>query len=159
MIDLQHLFPNGWQTYLVGGVFLGSAVTLLFAFTGLVGGMSSVFSSTWSYFSNHAYFQQPRYRQSRLWRLVYALGVMLGGAAFIALGGKAVMTQLPVWQILIGAFIAGFGARLANGCTSGHGICGMASLKLPSFFAVLIFLTTAILSAHLFTTFASKVVR
>jgi uncharacterized protein len=153
MSELQALFPNGWHTYLVGGLFLGCAVTLLFALTGLVGGMSSVFSSTWSYFSDRPYFHQPRYVESRNWRLVYALGVVLGGAAFIAIGGKAVATQLPVWQIALGAFIAGFGARLANGCTSGHGICGMASLKLPSFLAVLIFLSTAILSAHLFTKF------
>jgi uncharacterized protein len=153
MIELQTLFPNGWQTYLVGGIFLGCAVTLLFALTGLVGGMSSVFSSTWSYFSERAYFQQTRYLESRHWRLVYALGVVLGGFVFISIGGKTVATQLPVWQIAIGAFVAGFGARLANGCTSGHGICGMASLKLPSFLAVLIFLSTAIVSAHLFSKF------
>jgi uncharacterized protein len=153
MNELQALFPNGWQTYLVGGVFLGCAVTLLFALTGLVGGMSSVFSSTWSYFSERAYFQQARYLESRLWRLIYSVGVVLGGAAFIAIGGKSVATQIPIWQIALGAFIAGFGARLSNGCTSGHGICGMASLKLPSFLAVLIFLSTAILSAHLFTKF------
>jgi uncharacterized protein len=153
MNELQAFFPNGWQSYLVGGVFLGCAVTLLFALTGLVGGMSSVFSSTWSYFSDRSYFQQARYLNSRHWRLVYAIGVMLGGLAFILLGGKAVATQLPVWQIAIGAFIAGFGARLANGCTSGHGICGIASLKLPSFLAVIIFLSTAIVSAHLFSKF------
>jgi uncharacterized protein len=153
MIELQTLFPNGWQTYLIGGIFLGCAVTLLFALTGLVGGMSSVFSSTWSYFSERAYFQQARYVESRHWRLVYAIGVVLGGFVFISIGGKTVATQLPVWQIAIGAFVAGFGARLANGCTSGHGICGMASLKLPSFLAVLIFLSTAIVSAHLFSMF------
>jgi uncharacterized protein len=154
MNDLLMFFPNGWQTYLVGGVFLGCAVTLLFALTGLVGGMSSVFSSTWSYFSERSYFQQARYLESRHWRLIYAFGVVLGGFAFVALGGKAVATQIPTWQIAVGAFIAGFGARLANGCTSGHGICGMASLKLPSFLAVIIFLGTAITSAHLFTNFA-----
>jgi uncharacterized protein len=153
MSELQALFPNGWQTYLVGGLLLGSAVTLLFALTGLVGGMSSVFSSTWSYFSDRSYFQQRKYIQSRHWRLVYALGVVLGGAAFVAIGGRAVATQIPVWQIALGAFVAGFGARLANGCTSGHGICGMASLKLPSFLAVIIFLSTAMFSAHLFTKF------
>jgi uncharacterized protein len=153
MNELLAFFPNGWQSYLIGGVFLGCAVTLLFALTGLVGGMSSVFSSTWSYFSDRSYFQQARYLNSRHWRLVYAIGVMLGGLAFILLGGKAVATQLPVWQITIGAFIAGFGARLANGCTSGHGICGIASLKLPSFLAVIIFLSTAIVSAHLFSKF------
>jgi uncharacterized protein len=154
MNELQAFFPNGWQSYLMGGVFLGCAVTLLFALTGLVGGMSSVFSSTWSYFSDRSYFQQARYLDSRHWRVVYAIGVVLGGFAFVSMGGKTVATQLPVWQIAIGAFIAGFGARLANGCTSGHGICGMASLKLPSFLAVLIFLSTAIVSAHVFTKFA-----
>jgi uncharacterized protein len=153
MNELQVLFPNGWQTYLLGGLFLGCAVTLLFALTGLVGGMSSVFSSTWSYFSDRPYFQQTRYLESRHWRLIYALGVILGGTAFVAFGGKATVTELPIWQIALGAFIAGFGARLANGCTSGHGICGMASLKLPSFLAVIIFLSTAIVSAHLFTKF------
>jgi uncharacterized protein len=153
MIEAQTLFPNGWQSYLVGGVFLGCAVTLLFALTGLVGGMSSVFSSTWSYFSERAYFQQARYIESRHWRLVYAIGVVLGGFVFISIGGKTVITQLPAWQIAIGAFVAGFGARLANGCTSGHGICGMASLKLPSFLSVLIFLSTAIVSANLFSKF------
>jgi uncharacterized protein len=115
--------------------------------------MSSVFSSTWSYLSNNMYFQQPKYLGSRQWRLVYAFGVVLGGAVFVLVGGKAVMTQLPILQIVIGAFIAGFGARLANGCTSGHGICGMASLKLPSLLAVIIFLSTAIGSAHLFSKF------
>jgi uncharacterized protein len=149
------LFPNGLQSYLIGGVMLGVAVTLLFALTGLIGGMSSVFSSSWSYFSNIRYFQQPKYLESRQWRLIYAFGVVLGGAAFVLLGGKSVVTQLPIWQIIAGAFIAGFGARMANGCTSGHGICGMASLKLPSLLAVIIFLCTAIASAHLF----SKLVR
>jgi uncharacterized protein len=153
MNEIQALFPNGWQSYLVGGLFLGCAVTLLFALTGLVGGMSSVFSSTWSYFSERPYFQQTRYLDSRHWRVVYALGVVLGGFIFISIGGKTAATQIPVWQIAIGAFIAGFGARLANGCTSGHGICGMASLKLPSFLAVVIFLSTAIVSAHLFSKF------
>ena len=43
------LFPLGWQHYLLGGAAIGAGVALLFALTGLVGGMSSVFSSTWSY--------------------------------------------------------------------------------------------------------------
>ena len=53
------------------------------------------------------------------------------------------------WQLAAGGFIAGFGARLSSGCTSGHGICGLASLQLPSLLAVLIFLATAIATAQL----------
>jgi uncharacterized membrane protein YedE/YeeE len=46
----------------------------------------------------------------------------------------------------------GYGARLSRGCTSGHGICGLASLRLPSLLAVLTFMATAILTAHLTAT-------
>jgi uncharacterized protein len=71
------LFPNGWQSYLTGGLILGVAVTLLFALTGLIGGMSSVFSSTWSYLSNNMYFQQPKYLGSRQWRRATAFAAWL----------------------------------------------------------------------------------
>jgi len=56
------------------------------------------------------------------------------------------------WQLALGGFIAGYGARLSNGCTSGHGICGLASLQLPSLLAVLIFLGSAMVSAALIKT-------
>ena len=60
-----------------------------------------------------------------------------------------VHTAVSWWQLLAGGFLAGFGARLSNGCTSGHGICGLASLQLPSALAVLTFLATAIVVANL----------
>jgi len=63
--------------------------------------------------------------------------------------GVAVTTEVPGWQLLAGGFIAGFGARLSNGCTSGHGICGLASLQIPSLGAVIVFLCTAIATAQL----------
>ncbi len=59
-----------------------------------------------------------------------------------------VQTQVAAWQLPVGGFIAGFGARMSNGCTSGHGICGLASLQIPSLLAVATFLTTAIVVAH-----------
>ena len=55
------LFPLGWQHYLLGGALIGTGVALLFIFTGLVGGMSSVFSSTWSFVVNQPFFQQARF--------------------------------------------------------------------------------------------------
>ena len=58
------------------------------------------------------------------------------------------MTHVAPWQLALGGFVAGFGARLSGGCTSGHGICGLASLQLPSLLAVLIFLATAIVTAN-----------
>ena len=146
-----NLFPLGWQHYLLGGVFIGTGVALLFVFTGLVGGMSSVFSSTWSYVVRRPYFQQARYTDSRLWRLVYAAGLVLGALLWwLALGdGTPGSTQVPVWQLVAGGFLVGYGARLGNGCTSGHGICGLGSLQWPSLLAVLTFMATAFITANL----------
>lgn len=151
MQNLLHFFPLGWQHYLIGGLCVGSGTALLFVLTGRIGGMSTVFSSTWSYLVQRPFFQQPRFVESRNWRLVYAAGLVLGAFLWwIGLaGGAAQSTAVPVWQLLVGGFFVGYGARLGNGCTSGHGICGLGSLQLPSLMAVLTFMATAFLTANL----------
>ena len=148
-MNLASLFPLGWQHYLAGGLLIGAGVSLLFMTTGRIGGMSTFFSSTLSYISRHRFFHQARFVETRQWRLVYAAGLVLGAALFLLLsGGAPAITRVSVWQLVLGGFIAGFGARLSNGCTSGHGICGMASLQPPSILAVLIFLATGMATAH-----------
>lgn len=147
---MESWFPLGWQHYLAGGLLIGAGVSLLFVATGLIGGASTFFTSTLSYLSRAAHFQRRAILASRQWRLLYALGMVLGAAALLLGSGQpAFQTAIPLWQLALGGFIAGFGARLSNGCTSGHGICGMASLQLPSVLAVLIFLATAMVSARL----------
>jgi uncharacterized protein len=147
---IDALFPFGWPHYLLGGLFIGAGVAALFVLTGLVGGMSTVFTSTWSYVSRRGYFRQPRFTGSRRWRLVFAIGLVGGAALWWALLGPSggVATTLPPWQLLAGGLLVGFGARLSGGCTSGHGICGMASLQLPSILAVLVFMATAFVTAN-----------
>jgi uncharacterized membrane protein YedE/YeeE len=147
---LQQLFPNGIQTYLVGGLLLGLAVSFAFAMSGLVTGMSTVLTSTWSLVSRLEVFQQARFTSSRGWRLALALGLVLGGVLFLvtAAHGATFQTQVSPWRLAVGGFIAGFGARLSNGCTSGHGICGIGSLQWPSILAVITFLLTAIATAQ-----------
>lgn len=144
------LFPLGWLHYLVGGLLIGCAVALLFALTGRVGGMSTVFSSSWSWLLKTPYFAQKRYTDSRGWRLVYAGGLILGAALWWVLvdGGTPQSTRVPAWQLLLGGLLVGYGARLGNGCTSGHGICGLGSMQWPSLLAVLTFMATAFFSAN-----------
>jgi uncharacterized membrane protein YedE/YeeE len=142
-------FPHGWDHYLAGGLLLGVGMSLLFVGTGRIGGMSTVFTTVWSFFSQAPYFRQARFLESRAWRLLYAAGVVLGGVLFLAFVGLEPPTAVSAWQLAAGGFIAGFGARLANGCTAGHGICGMASLQPPSIAAVAVFMATAIATAHL----------
>ena len=158
MNSLMTLFPLGWQHYLLGGLLVGLGTALLFVFTGRVGGMSSVFSSTWSYLVDRPFFQQPRFTGTRAWRLVYAAGLVVGAAAWW-LGftdGTPLATQVPAWQLLVGGFLVGYGARLGNGCTSGHGICGLGSLQWPSLMAVLTFMATAFLTANITANLAAR---
>lgn len=147
---VSSLFPLGWMHYLAGGLVIGTGVAVLFIFTGRVAGMSSVFSSTWSFVSRRPYFQQPRFVGSRGWRLVLAVGLVVGAALWWAWAGPTggVQTAVPPWQLLLGGVVAGYGARLSGGCTSGHGICGLASLQLPSLAAVLTFMASAFVTAN-----------
>ena len=148
MVDA--LFPHGIASYLIGGLMMGAGVALLFVATGLIGGMSTLFSAVWSFASSAPHFAQPRYAGSRAWRLVLAAGLVLGAALWTLASGHAVpVTAVPVAWLLVGGFVAGFGARLANGCTSGHGICGLGSLQASSLAAVVVFMATAIATANL----------
>ena len=148
---IDTLFPLGWTHYLLGGLTIGLGVALLYLCNGWVGGMSSVFSSTWSYVLRRPFFMQARFVDTRAWRLVYAAGVVLGALIWrwSLAHGEAPSTTVPVWQLFAGGFLAGYGARLGNGCTSGHGICGLGAWQWPSLGAVLTFMATAFLTANL----------
>lgn len=154
MIDhFLHFFPNGLARYLIGGLLIGAGVALLFITTGRQGGASTFLSAIWSSVLKTPFFQQPLLRDSRQWRTVYAIGMLLGGALFALFGLPVEATHLPVWKFAIGGVLIGFGARLGGGCTSGHGICGMASLSGGSILMVCTFLGTAIATAMLFARF------
>lgn len=146
---LDTWFPHGTAHYLIGGVLIGCGVGLLYLLTGFLGGTSTFFTSTWSYVSRHPYFHESRWLSGRAWRLAYSLGLILGAALFTGSYGESWVTGISAWQLLVGGFLIGFGARLAQGCTAGHGICGLASLQLPSLLAVLTFMATAIAVAQL----------
>jgi hypothetical protein len=148
---LTTLYPLGWQHYLLGGLSIGAGTALLFVLTGRIGGMSTVFSSTWSFVLQRPFFQQARLTDTRVWRLVYALGLVLGAGVWWLLlsDGTPLTTEVPVALMLVGGFLVGYGARLGNGCTSGHGICGLGSLNWPSLLAVLTFMATAFITANL----------
>ena len=145
------LFPLGWEHYLAGGLLIGAGVSLLFLLTGWMAGMSTVFSATWSFVSRRPFFQQPRFVETRAWRLVFAFGLVVGAAAWWWLRGPATgqYTQIPLWQLGVGGVLVGFGSRMSNGCTSGHGVCGLAALQLPSLLAVLTFMATGFVTARL----------
>lgn len=153
-MDWASIFPMGMAHYLIGGLLIGAGVSWLFVSTGLMGGASSFLTTVWTYVTKDERFNTSSNVSSRTWRNVYALGLALGALIGVRmLGLEMNVTEVSPWQLAIGGLITGFGVRLSSGCTSGHGICGMALLDLDSILAVLVFLSTAIVVAHLVTAF------
>lgn len=141
------MFPNGIEHYLFGGVMIGVGVSLIFLLTGISPGTSTFFASTWSYISSSAFF--TKYKDSRDWRVLFTLSIVAGAAIYAAVFGAWFTTEVQWWRLFLGGLLVGFGTRWSRGCTSGHGICGLASFSLSSLLAVVTFLLVAIGTALL----------
>ena len=143
------MFPLGYFPYVIGGILIGVGVSLIYLATGLHATQSSFFDTTISFFSKRPYFLQKKYLESRGWRMTFALGVIVGAFIYtITLATEGFFTTSVEWyRLAIGGLLVGFGTRLSKGCTSGHGISGLASLSTTSLLAVITFLTVGILTA------------
>lgn len=142
------LFPLGLNHYILGGLLVGIGIAIPFIFTGTVAGVSTFFTSVWSYVHSGSFFQTEWYRQSRGWRWFLIGGLVSGGVIFMLWHGVATPTSIEWWRLLLGGVLVGIGTRMGGGCTSGHGICGIASLEKVSVVATVIFLSVAIIVAH-----------
>jgi hypothetical protein len=145
------MFPLGIEPYLVGGLIVGIGVSLIYVLTGLHATQSSFFTTTLSWFSKLAHFQENRNLDERDWRVALALGVVSGALIYtFTLSPSGLwVTKVELWRLALGGLLIGFGTRLSNGCTSGHGISGLASLSTTSLYAVLTFMGFGIITAHL----------
>jgi len=143
------MFPLGIEPYLIGGIVIGIGVSLVYLTTGLHATQSSFFTTTLSWISKRPYFLQKKYLESRGWRMTFAIGVILGAFIYsLTLATEGFFTTSVEWyRLAIGGFLVGFGTRLSKGCTSGHGISGLASLSTTSLLAVITFITIGILTA------------
>jgi uncharacterized membrane protein YedE/YeeE len=148
------VFPLGIFPYLFGGVIIGLGVSYIYITTGIHATQSSFLSTTLSFFSKIPYFQQKAYRESRVWRIIFAIGVILGALIYTIMVSPEgfFTTSIQWWRIILGGFLVGFGTRLSQGCTSGHGISGLASLSATSLYAVITFLAVGIGTALLVQT-------
>jgi uncharacterized membrane protein YedE/YeeE len=125
-----------WFLASIGGAMMGAASTLLLASHGRIAGISGIAGS----------LLHARTRD-RAWRLAFLGGLVAAGlvarvAAPSAIGAS--VQPLPI--VIVAGFLVGFGARLGNGCTSGHGVCGLARLSARSLVAVATFMLTGALT-------------
>ena len=125
---------------LVGGILIGIAATLLLLFNGRIAGISGILGGIIS--SNAP--------GERFWRLAFICGLMIG-AAFFALmrGGFALRLQAEGPMLIVAGLLVGFGTRLGSGCTSGHGVCGLARRSPRSIVATMIFMIVAALTVFM----------
>ena len=143
------MFPLGIIPYIIGGIIIGLGVSFIYVITGLHATQSSFFTTTISFFSKIPYFKKKEYSESREWRLIFAISVIIGAFIYTItlVPFSFFTTSVQWWRLLLGGFLVGFGTRLSQGCTSGHGISGLASLSTASLYAVITFLAVGILTA------------
>jgi uncharacterized protein len=89
-----------------------------------------------------------------VWRAAFVAGLVLGALGYLSAADVPVRVLAPLPAVLAGGLLVGFGTRLGSGCTSGHGLCGMARLSRRSVVATATFfgvaMLTVFLSRHVF---------
>lgn len=126
---------------LIGGGVIGLAVSLMLIFNGRVTGVSGIFAGV----------LRPQ-KNDFLWRLSFVLGLVSGGIFLKSLGAEVFNLSSSVTKIdyLIAGLLVGFGTLLGNGCTSGHGVCGISRFSVRSIVATLTFISSGVIGLLLF---------
>lgn len=119
---------------LAGGVLIGLASLLLLWLNGRIAGISGIAAGLLD--GNH---------RDIAWRALFLLGLVFGAAGYVALTGDApaARTDFPRPVLVLAGLLVGYGTALGNGCTSGHGVCGIGRLSRRSLMATAVFLVVA----------------
>ena len=120
---------------LLGGALIGLSAVLLMAFNGRIAGMTGILSGL-----------LPPVSSDWAWRAAFLSGAIVAPALLTALSDYDVgfVSPVPMPWIVISGLIVGGGVYFASGCTSGHGVCGMARLSPRSITATVTFMVAAV---------------
>ena len=125
---------------LIGGVLIGLAASLLLLLNGRIAGISGILSGISGTIGG----------TERYWRLAFIIGLICGAAIyFLAAGRHAVQLPDGNLTLIVAGLLVGFGTRLGSGCTSGHGVCGLARLSPRSLAATATFMLFGMLTVFL----------
>lgn len=126
---------------ILGGILIGLSVSVMLFFNGRVTGVSGITSSL-----------LVKSQESKDWKVAFILGLLVAGGILYAFFPQhflqtSIATKID--YIMAGLFV-GFGTVMGNGCTSGHGVCGLSRFSIRSLMAVLTFMIFGIAGTYLF---------
>ena len=125
---------------LAGGTLIGLSAAVMLLFNGKIAGISGIVGGLLS----------PTHNET-LWRVVFVAGLITGGFLMMQLVPHAFKMDVSRsgGALILAGLLVGFGARLGNGCTSGHGVCGMSRGSARSIVATLVFMTTGAAAVYI----------
>ncbi|HAZ7573517.1 YeeE/YedE family protein [Legionella sp. PATHC032] len=124
----------------VGGLLIGLSAVLFLWLDGRIAGISGMIHGLC-----------PPEKPFTVWRIAFLFGLAAAGLFYFVspVVQFPLRTHYPVLLLLIGGFLVGFGTRMGQGCTSGHGVCGLARFSKRSFIATLLFILSAVITVYL----------
>lgn len=135
-------FPNAMPVEgFIGGLLIGLAAAIMLLGLGRIAGVSGLAARATGIADTGA---------PRNVAIAFVLGLPLG--AFLiarALGEVQVSFPEPIWPLIIGGLLVGYGTRLGSGCTSGHGVCGLSRLSPRSMVATAMFMASGFVTVGL----------
>ena len=115
---------------IIGGALIGLSASMMLFFHGRIAGISGIIGGG---------LALPKGDMS--WRVIFVVGLVVGGFLVAEVAPNMIGDAVtPVGATVLAGVLVGFGTRMGNGCTSGHGICGLSRFSSRSLFAVLSFM-------------------
>lgn len=124
-----------------GGLLIGVAVSIMLLFNGRVTGISGIIGGL-----------LETKTLDKSWRILFLAGLVSGGLILKVIYPDAfiILSSANHYDYFIAGFLVGFGTLLGNGCTSGHGVCGLSRLSVRSFVSTITFIFFGIISVFIF---------
>lgn len=125
---------------LLGGALIGLSASLILLYNGKIAGISGIFSG----------ILKP-VKGDTAWRVAFLLGLLAAGLGFALLHPTVFSTRAPgsIGLVALAGLLVGFGTRVGNGCTSGHGVCGLARRSPRSLVATITFIAVGMLTTFI----------
>lgn len=125
---------------LCGGMLIGLSASLLLLWDGKIAGISGIAGG----------LLNPT-KGDTAWRALFLAGLLTGGLGFYLFAPQvfAITISRSAAALLVAGLLVGFGTRLGNGCTSGHGVCGISRFSTRSIVATITFMITGIVTVYI----------